>query len=356
MMRMRTTRAGVISAGGALVVVALLAAGFFLFDAAAMGRLVAGFVFLIGGAELLIRGSVAVARRLGVSSLLIGLTVVAFGTSAPELATGIGAVLRDVPEINVGNVVGSNIANIGLILGLTAVVYPIACSRQVIRNEIPLMLLATVVGIVVMLDDSIRRWEGLLLIAALFAFFARSRAVSRRESAEDRAIAQELAQEQTGPLLRGPSARWLGPLLVVLGIGALVAGADLLVGGATAIARDLGVSPLIIALTMVAFGTSLPELATSLVAALRRETDIAVGNVLGSNIFNLLCVLGVTAAIKPVDVPRQALALDCWVMLGFAVACAPIVWTGRRITRLEGLVLFIGYLGYVTYLALSGGS
>jgi cation:H+ antiporter len=340
-----------------LAVLCLISTGYVLLDARSVTELVVGFVLLLAGAEALVRGAVALARRLGVSSLLVGLTVVAFGTSAPELATGITAVLNEQGELNIGNVVGSNIANIGLILGMTALFYPITCTLRVIRSEAPLMVGVVVLGIVMMFGGVVSRPEAGLMAMGLVVLLYRNYRAGLTEGEADRATERELEREfgETEPIREG--RWWVSVLLIVAGLIGLVVGAMFLVSSAERIALSLGVPPVVIGLSMVAFGTSLPELATCLVAAMRREPDIVVGNVLGSNIFNILCVLGVTGLVGPIDVPAQTMRVDVWVMLGFAVVCLPIVWTGRRISRVEGGFLLVAYLVYVVCLfALPGAS
>ncbi|MDR2031125.1 MAG: calcium/sodium antiporter [Azoarcus sp.] len=309
-----------------------------------------GLVALVTGAELLVRGAARLALSVGISPLAVGLTVVAFGTSAPELAVSAGGALGGAPDIALGNIVGSNIANVLLILGLSALIIPLAVHSQIIRREIPLMIGAALLLLTFAFDGVIGRLEGLILFAALIAYtfflVRQSRAASRAEQAK-------LASEPPdAPWVRGKSMQIA---LIAGGLILLVLGANWLVDAATSVARVLGASDLTIGLTVVAVGTSLPELATSAVAALRGERDIAVGNIIGSNIFNICAVLGLTALIAPggVPVPEAARAVDLWIMVATALACLPILLTGREISRLEGGLLLAYYAAYVLWLILA---
>lgn len=334
--------------GGAVFVAAL--GGFYVAGLIEVDQILIGFGLLLGGAELLVRGAVTLSRRVGVSSLVVGLTVVAFGTSAPELAAGISAVLQDKSELNIGNVVGSNIANIGLILGLTAIIYPITCKSGFIKREIPQMIGVSFVALAVMFDGVVSRFEGVFLIVLLGGFLFLGFRAGRVQTEADTAAQEELSEEFGLGVLKRYEGWALDIALIVAGLGALVLGANVLVTGATSIAMSFGVSEVVIGLTIVAFGTSSPELATCVVAAARREPDIALGNVIGSNIFNVLCVLGITSLIRPLDVPVRTLGIDIWIMLGFALVFLPLTLTGRKISRIEGGVLFAAYLGYMVYL------
>ena len=312
---------------------------------------VAGLVLLIVGAEALVRGASRLAGAMGVSPLVIGLTVVAFGTSSPELAVSVKSAFAGEAEIAVGNVVGSNIFNVLFILGLSALVIPLVVDQQLIRLDVPLMIAASFVFYGLALDGEISRVDGLLLFSGIVAYTVFLIRQSRKESAK---IKAEYAQE-FGEAPPPVPTTWLVNLgLTAAGVAMLVIGADWLVDGATAIAARLGVSQLVIGLTIIAAGTSLPEAATSVVAALRGERDIAVGNVVGSNLFNLLCVLGAAGAVAPGGLPvsSAALRLDIPVMIAVAVACLPIFFTGRVIARWEG-ALFLAYYGaYTAYLVL----
>jgi cation:H+ antiporter len=313
--------------------------------------LIAGLVLLIAGAELLVRGASRLAAAFGVSPLVIGLTVVAFGTSSPELAVAFQSALSGNGDIALGNVVGSNIFNILVIIGLSAAIIPLVVHQQLVRLEVPLVIGLSILIFVLGLDGRIGRLEGGLLFAGLLAYMAFSIIQSRRESAE---VQEEYDHEFGDGRFQRSGQIVVNVVLVAGGLALLVLGSRWLVGSASAIARVLGVSDLIIGLTVISIGTSMPEVATSMMAALRGERDIAVGNAIGSNIFNILGVLGLTALLSRtgVAVPREALAFDIPIMIVVAVAALPIFFTGYRIARWEGW-LFLGlYAGYVLYLLL----
>ncbi len=303
---------------------------------------VVGLLGLYLGGELLVRSASALARALGIAPMVIGLTVVAFGTSAPELAATLVAAFRGAPELAIANVIGSNVANIGLILGLTALAYPLATSASFLRREVPWMLAATVLVLPLLFDGRLLRLEGLLLWLALAAFLL---AAFRTAGAPD-----VLVDEARGAATRRQP--WRDALGVAVGVAVLAFGAHALVTGATALALIWGVPERVIGLTLVALGTSLPELASSLVAALRRETDIILGNVIGSNLFNLLAVLGTAAVVHPIEVPAVGLRLDLLIMLGFSLAVVPLMLLGRRLGRRDGALLLVAYLTYVVWLYL----
>lgn len=325
-------------------------------SATAVALVVVGLVALVVGAEWLVRGAARLAARTGVSNVVIGLTVVAFGTSAPELAVSVGDVLRGTDQagaIAVGNVIGSNIANILLALGLSAAVGgSLVVAQRIVRIDVPLMIGASVLLLLFALDERLDRWEGIVFVVALVVYVTWTVVASRREPG---AVVTEYDEALSAERLRAePLARDV--VLLVLGLAALVVGAQSLVGGATDIAADLGVSDLLIGLTIVAIGTSLPEVATTVVAAVRGQRDLAVGNAVGSNLFNLLAVLGITATISPqsLPVPTSAVQVDIPVMIAVAVACLPIFISGFDIDRWEGIVFFGLYVGYLTWLVLDG--
>jgi cation:H+ antiporter len=311
----------------------------------------AGIVLLVAGAEALVRGASRLATRAGISPLVVGLTVVAYGTSAPELAVTVGAAASGQTDVALGNVVGSNIANVLLILGLSAVIAPLVVAQQLVRFEVPLLIGVSTVVLLLALDGRIGRLEGGLLAAGAAAYTVFTVRQSRRETA---AVRAEYA-EAFPPAAARRGALALDAVLVLGGLALLVLGARWLVAGALAAATALGVSELVIGLTVVAVGTSLPEVATSVLAAFRGERDIAVGNVIGSNLFNLLAVLGLGALLAPGGLPvaMGALDFDLPVMVAVAVACLPIFFTGHLIARWEGW-LFLGYYGaYAGYLILA---
>ncbi|MEW5966136.1 MAG: calcium/sodium antiporter [Pseudomonadota bacterium] len=316
---------------------------------------VVGLAALILGAELLVRGASRLALSLGITPLVVGLTVVAFGTSAPELAVTVQSAWSGQVDIALGNVVGSNLFNVLVILGLSALITPLVVHQQVIRQEVPVMVGASLLLWALALDGGIGRWEGFLLAGLVAGYTVLLIRQSRRETAAARAeLDAEYAQAFDGPP-KGWHAHWgVQVLLVLAGLALLVLGARWLVEAAVAFARHLGVSELVIGLTIVAAGTSLPEVATSVMAAIRGERDIAVGNVVGSNIFNILAVLGLSASVAPAEltVAPAMLAFDIPVMVAVAVACLPVFFTGNRIDRWEG-ALFLGlYAAYVLYLIL----
>ncbi len=315
-----------------------------------------GLVLLIGGAELLVRGASGLAASFGIRPLVIGLTVVAFGTSSPELAIAIGSSLAGEPDLVIGNVVGSNIYNILLILGLSALIASLVVDVRLVRRDVPLMVAASVLVLVMASDGAIGRLDGLLLIAGLVAWIGWSLVEARRNGAGVGPPAEAGGAGSIEPDAPSPRVRGRGRQVVLLlvGLGLLVVGAQGLVTGAVAVATLLGLPELVVGLTIVAIGTSLPELATSLAASARGERDIAVGNVVGSNLFNLGAVLGITALISSDGIPvaEGALTFDLPVMVAVAVACLPLFFTGHLIARWEGALLFAYAIGYTAYLLL----
>jgi cation:H+ antiporter len=313
---------------------------------------VAGLVLLVWGAEWLVRGASRLAALAGISPLVIGLTVVAFGTSSPEMAVSIQAGLAGQADVTVGNVVGSNIANVLLILGLSAVVAPLVVAQQLVRLDVPLMIGVSLLLLLLAWDGLLSRADGLLLFGGVVLYTAFSVYQSRKEG---EMVQKEYEQAFAAGRERTYRAVILNVGLVVAGLALLVLGARWLVDGAVTFARLFGLSELLVGLTVVAAGTSLPELATSVVASLRGERDIAVGNVVGSNIFNILLVLGVTGLVAPAGIPvaGQALQFDIPVMTAVAIACLPIFFTGYTIDRWEGALFLAYYVAYTVYLILS---
>ena len=313
-----------------------------------------GLGALVLGADVLVRGAARLALGWGLSPLVIGLTVVAFGTSAPEMAVSVGAALDGRTDIALGNVVGSNVFNILGILGLSALILPLAVNLQIIRQEVPVMIGSALLLALLALDGEIGLVDGAMLFGLLVLYTAFLVRQSRRLGAEEAGesdFAADIGQATaTRPLLSAA--------MVAGGLALLVAGAQALVAAATGFARDLGLSELVIGLTIVAVGTSLPELATSIMAALRGQRDIAVGNVIGSCVFNILGCLGLTALVAGggVPVPASVLRFDLWVMLAATLACLPIFITGRSIARWEGAVLLSYYGAYTVYLLLAAQS
>ena len=310
--------------------------------------LLGGFALLVGGGEVLVRGASGLARAVGLSPLVVGLTVVSFATSAPELAVSVDAALSGSPGLAVGNVVGSNIANVLLVLGVSALVTPLVVRSRVVRLDVPVMIALSVAFLILAQDGVISTLDGVLLLGALVLYVVRAIVASRRPRA-GRVTAPKDASE---PGSKRPV--WMDAGLVAVGVGMLVLGANWLVESATSIAGAFGVSDLVIGLTVVAIGTSLPELATSIIAVRRGERDLAVGNVVGSNIFNIGSVLGLTAVISPGGVPvaDAAITFDIPFMVVVGIAVLPIVYTGAAVARWEG-ALFVGYYtAYTGYLLL----
>lgn len=325
-----------------------------------------GFALLIVGAEVLVRGAVRLAALLGMTPLVIGLTVVAFGTSSPELAVSLQSAFAGSAELAVGNAVGSNTLNILLILGLSATVFPLTVQRQVIRLDVPVMIGVTFALLLIGWDGRISRIEGISMVVFLSCYISFLIKISRRETKQAREAAvlaaAELAAEGNGAQdeaeleIGSQLALFLTQcLLVIAGLLILGFGCRLFVNGSVELARLLGVSELMIGLTVVSIGTSLPELVTTVIASFRNQREMAVGNIVGSNLFNILCVLGVTASVSPeaLPVPPQALAFDIPVTLAAAIICLPIFFTKMEISRWEGVLMLVLYITYVSYLVMS---
>jgi len=300
-----------------------------------------GIVLLYIGAEGLVRGSSNLAIRAGIAPLVVGLTVVAFGTSAPELTVSVSAALQGMGEVSLGNVVGSNVFNITVILGLSAVIMPLTIHVNLLRRDIPIMIGICAIGFGLIAVGEITRWMGFVLILLLAAYITFTVLIARKEDADAEAL-MDIPAKAEGPV-------WRDLVFLVIGLGVLVLGANLFVEGAIAVARKLGVSEAVIGLTIVAAGTSLPELATSVVAAFKKQTDIAVGNAVGSNIFNVLCILGVTSTVRPIEAGSINL-IDGAFMLGSSILLLPLAFTQRAIQRWEGAVLLMVYAGYLWWL------
>lgn len=301
----------------------------------------AGLVMLFFGAEWLVKGSVTIANKLRMSQLVIGLTIVAFGTSTPELAVSISSATKGISDVALGNVVGSNIANIGLILGLSAFIAPIAVSRKTLRKEIPLMIGISFLLLAVSIDGSISFYDGILFVGGILIFTIFSYKTTRKEVVET-VISNE----------KNDSSFSKSIIFIVIGLILLTVGAFFTVDNAVIIAKEIGLSERIIGLTLVAVGTSLPELITSIVAAKRGHTDISVGNILGSNIFNILAILGISSSITAISV-NDSMWTDYVFMILFAVILLPIIKTGLKIGKIEGILLVAGYVGYTAFLIFS---
>ena len=310
---------------------------------------VGGLIALTVGAEMLVRGASRIASSVGISPLVVGLTVVALGTSSPELAVGVGAAIVGQGDIAVGNVVGSNIFNVLVILGLSALIVPLAVAHQIVRFDVPLLIACSLVLALMSMDGMLGRVDGIVLFAGVVLYTAFLVWQARKE--RDEKVIAEYAGAYPGSVAR----RWLVNLgLIALGLILLVLGADWLVDAAVVFAKRLGISELVIGLTIVAAGTSLPEVAASVVAAVKGERDIAVGNAIGSSIYNILLVLGVTAFVSPagIAVAQSVQNFDLPVMIAVSVACLPILFTGYRIDRWEGAVFLAYYLAYTGYVVL----
>ena len=309
----------------------------------------AGIAVLVAGAEALIRGAAGLARTAGLSPLVIGLTVVAFGTSSPELAVSIKAALTGSGDLAIVNIAGSNIFNIAAILGISALLCPLAVHLQVIKLDMPVMLASSVLFILFCLSDgALARWEGAVLFLLVIVYTVFLIRLSRKESAALKAAGGDDVG-MLGIPTETPEHVWTQVLLALVGLAALVYGAKLLVDNAITIARSLGWSEALIGLTIIAAGTSLPELATSVVAAFKKETDMAIGNIVGSNIFNCLCIGGAAGMMGPIKLVGIN-HLDFAVMFGISALLLPLMWTGFKIARWEGAVLLAAYLAYMAML------
>ncbi len=307
--------------------------------------LVMGLLLLLLGGESLLRGSVAVAEKLNLSTLFVSMVLVGFGTSAPELMVSVAAAAKGAPDIALGNVIGSNIANILLILGLSATFIPIVCRRKEMMRDMFAVLISSIVLAGLALNGLVSRTAGLFMLVSLIAYIAYAYLTQHSGTLGDNVHRDRLEADA------GASSLSLYAALAICGAGFLflAGGAHFLIEGATSIAEQLGVSKAVIGLTIVAVGTSLPELATAVVAAMRKHGDVVIGNVIGSNLFNILGVLGATAAISPIPVARRLAEVDVWVMLAVALALAPLIWTGRKIGRIDGFIFVSLYVMYTVW-------
>lgn len=311
-----------------------------------------GLGILVVGGELTLRGAIGLAKLLGVSAAMIGLTVVAFGTSAPELVVSLQAQIDGAPDIAIGNVIGSNIANILLVLGVGALIAPLICDPGSVRRDGTAMMAAMALLVGLGLLGVIEAWQGMLMLVALVAYVTWSYRVDRRNGA---AAAADLHAREVEETTGVPTSTWLVLLYVVVGLVALIGGAKLLVDGAIGVARAVGISEPVIGLSLVAIGTSLPELAATAVAAWRRHTDVAVGNVLGSNLFNILLILGSASLAAPLPFAAEFVRVDLWVMMGAGILLIPVMVTGWNISRREGVLLLILYAAYIASMAMGWG-
>lgn len=308
--------------------------------------LIAGLVILTFGADVLVKGASSLAGSLGISPLVIGLTVVAFGTSAPEMSVSVSSAFKGSAEIAVGNVVGSNICNVLLILGLSAIAASLVVQKQLVKFDIPIMIYASLIVLLMSIDGQISRIDGVLLFAGIVAYTVFLIREARREG---------VAVVEGADDIEPPQPLWKNAILIIVGLAMLVLGSQWLVDGAVAIAKYFGLSELVIGLTIVAVGTSLPELATSVMASLKGERDIAVGNILGSNIFNIGAVLGLSGMVAPQGLPvaHTSLLVDIPVMILVALACLPVFLANYTVTRLDGVAFLVCYVVYVVYVVLA---
>ena len=317
--------------------------------------LIAGLVLLVLGGELLVRGAVAIAGKLGVSPLMIGLTIVGMGTSMPELAASVQAALAGSPGIALGNIVGSNIANIMLILGVAALLAPIAVARGTLWRDGGAGVLAAVALLALGLTTGLGRVAGLTLIVLMIGYLVLAYRQETRAAAHSAAFDKAAALENIDPALGTQTQRqprWAVSLaFLIAGLVCIVGGGTLLVNAAVTIAREFGMSETLVGLTIVAVGTSLPELVTSAVAALRKQSEVALGNVLGSNIYNVLFIGGVTGTIAPTTVPESILGFDLPLLIAVSLGVMVLAWTGARLSRIEGLALVAGYALYIAFTA-----
>ena len=302
----------------------------------------AGLIVLLLGGDFLVRGAVSLARRLDISTLIIGLTVVALGTSAPELVVSVEAVLTGSTGIAIGNVVGSNVANVLMVLGIPALVTPIICEGHIMKRTMTYMLLASLLFVAFCWMGSLEWWHGVILLVLFVGFLVDSYYRAMRDQEDAMAVASEVEDIQSVP----------GSILITViaiggGLVALILGSYLLVEGASAIARSFGVSESVIGLTLVAIGTSLPELATCVMAAVHKHGDVAIGNVIGSNLFNILAVMGTASVVGTIPVPAKFLAFDFWIMLAAAFLLAPFVFRNQPIGRVAGALFVIAYGAFV---------
>lgn len=313
--------------------------------------LILGLATLIVGGEFLVRGAVGIAKKAHISTLVIGMTVISFGTSAPELFVSIDSAMDGNPAIAIGNVVGSNIANIALVLGITVLIFPIVAKRNSKIIDWPMMMLSTLLFILFSLDLIIEMWEGAVLFGILLTFtfllIRNSRRATKKSNAE--AEAEEESEDDGDMKIDNI---WLSILFLVIGLVGLYFGAGWLVDGAVDIADSAGMEERVIAVTVVAFGTSVPELVTSAVAAFKKETDISIGNLIGSNIFNIMAVIGITAMVKPIEVQQEVLDIDFWWVGGIALAVLPIMVIGKKVGRLKGALLLSTYIIYISLLVM----
>lgn len=312
----------------------------------AVGLLILGLILLVWSADKLVFGAAAVAKNFGVSPMIIGMTILAMGSSAPEMMVSATAAMANKTDTAVGNVLGSNIANIALILGITAMIKPLSIGTTVLRREMPLMIAITILAGILLKDDYLGYGEGVLLLGLFVVFILGMQQISRREKQQGKAVIDTHEEDIPQDVPNVKAALW-----VILGLVLLPIAANLLVDNAVIIAKAFGMSDLVIGLTIISIGTSLPELAASLAGVLKGEDDMAVGNIIGSNIFNILAVMGLPGIIQPSYLSEYAMGRDFWVMLGISLLLVVMaLGKSRRINRLEGGILFIIFIAYQVYL------
>ncbi|HLV42971.1 MAG TPA: calcium/sodium antiporter [Brumimicrobium sp.] len=306
--------------------------------------IVVGLILLIAGGEFLVKGAVGIAAKAKLSKLVIGMTVVSFGTSTPELLVSLQSASEGLPEIAIGNVIGSNIANLALVLGITVLIFPMPVARNTIRYDWPMMMVASLLFYAFAFDLNIQRWEGMVMFVLLLLFIT---FIIRKSRKTEKINIDELpgVEELTAKI---STKKHL--LFLLIGLVGLYFGSTWLIDGAKSLALEVGLSNHVIGITIVAFGTSVPELATSVVAAYKKETDISVGNLVGSNIFNILAVLGLTAMVNPIGIEENVLSWDLLWMIGIALALLPMMVFKNKVGRLSGVILLGGYITYIVSL------
>ncbi len=315
-----------------------------------------GLILLVGGGELLVRGASKLASALGVAPIIIGLTVVAFGTSTPELAVSLRAALSGNADIAVSNVVGSNIFNVLFILGVSALISPLVIHSQMIAREVPIMIGTSILLGIFALGGTISLIEGLLLFIGIVGYTGWLVVEARKKKRENRELELE-SEKEFLHLKKDKSPLALSLVFVVIGLGLVMFGAEWLVEGAVALAKSFGISDTVVGLTIVAAGTSLPEVVASVMATVKGERDIAVGNVVGSNIYNILAILGISGAVAPsgLSVNPALLSFDIPVMIAVALICWPFFRSGKRLSRFEGSLFLVGYIAYTAYIVIQAG-
>jgi cation:H+ antiporter len=309
-------------------------------------QIVAGLILLVLGGDYLVKGASGIALKIDIPPMLVGMTVVALGTSSPELVVSLRAALDGKPDISVGNVVGSNIANVALILGVTTLIFPLAIQKRALKVDWLVMMVASVIFYLFALDGGFSRFEGGLFVSLLAIFIGVSFYQARKNKSKETNVA-DLPKNEKG------RNWWLLFLFVAIGTAGLIIGAQWFLSGAESVARNLGVSDRVIAITLVAFGTSVPELAASVVAAFKKEQDISLGNIVGSNLFNLFAILGITSIVSPVRVAPEILSNDIFWMLGTSFAILPLALFRSRLGRIDGLIFISTYLIFVYLLLIA---